>query len=93
MYADDIVLLSQTANGLQKLLCRLEDFCTRWNLKVNIDKTKVIIFNKSGRILKGHNFLFGYNMIKLVNEAKIKKLLVCCLPTDPNFSCDPIIFF
>ena len=70
MYADDIVLLSQTANGLQKLLCRLEDFCTRWNLKVNIDKAKVIIFNKSGSILKGHNFLFGYNMIELVNEYK-----------------------
>ena len=46
MYADDIVLISKTAKGLQTLLCRLEDFCKKWNLKVNINKTKIIIFNK-----------------------------------------------
>ena len=70
MYADDIVLLSQTANDLQNLLSRLEDFCTKWNLKFNIYKTKAIFCNKSGRILKGYNFLFGNNMIELVNEYK-----------------------
>ena len=47
MYADDIVLLSKSAKGLQTLLCRLEDFCNKWNLKVNINKTKIIIFNNT----------------------------------------------
>ena len=70
MYADGIVLLSETANGLQNLLSRQENFCTKWNLKVNIDKTEVIIFNKSGRILKGFKLLFENNMIELVNEYK-----------------------
>ena len=70
MYADGIVLLSETANGLQNLLSRQENFCTKWNLKVNIDKTEVIIFNKSGRILKGYKLLFENNMIELVNEYK-----------------------
>ena len=70
MYADDIVLLSKTANGLQTLLCRLEEFCTKWNLRVNLDKTKIIIFNKAGRVLKGHNFLYGNKLLEHVNEYK-----------------------
>ena len=61
MYADDIVLLSKTTKELQLLLHKLEDFCIKWNLKVNIDKTKIIIFNKSGRVLKGYNFFYGNN--------------------------------
>ena len=70
MYADDIVLLSKTAKGLQLLLHKLEDFCIKRNLKVNIDKTKIIIFNKSGRVLKGYNFFYGNNLIEHANEYK-----------------------
>ena len=56
MYADIIVLLSNGAGGLQKMLNSLLQFCQRWNLKVNVAKTKVIIFNKSGKLLKGFFF-------------------------------------
>ena len=70
MYADDIVLLSKSAKGLQTLLCRLEDFCNKWNLKVNINKTKIIIFNKAGRVLKGYNFTYGNILLEHVNEYK-----------------------
>ena len=70
MYADDIVLLSKSAKGLQTLLCRLEDVCNKWNLKVNINKTKIIIFNKAGRVLKGHNFTYGNILLEHVNEYK-----------------------
>ena len=70
MCADDIVLLSKTANGLQTLLCRLEEFCTKWNLRVNFDKTKIMILNKAGRVLKGHNFLYENKLLEHVNEYK-----------------------
>ena len=70
MYADDIVLLSKSAKGLQTLLCRLEDFCNKWNLKVNINKTKIIIFNKAGRVLKGYNFTYENILLEHVNEYK-----------------------
>ena len=70
MYADDIVLLSKTAKGLQTLLCRLEDFCNKWNLKVNVNKTKIIIFNKAGRVQKGHNLTYGNILMEHVNEYK-----------------------
>ena len=39
MYADDIVLLSPSEEGLKKHLRSLEEFCKQWKLEVNIDKT------------------------------------------------------
>ena len=52
LYADDIVLLSETVSGLQKGLLLLEEYCDRWKLSVNVSKTKVVVFRKGGRIRK-----------------------------------------
>ena len=54
MYADDIVLLSNSKEGLQNSLFNLKEFCDSWNLKINIEKTKIIIFNRSGKLLKNY---------------------------------------
>jgi hypothetical protein len=70
MYADDLVLLSQSYEGLQSLLERLKSFCDTWNLKVNVDKTKIMIFNKSGKILKRFSFRYENQNIEITNEHK-----------------------
>ena len=62
LYADDIVLLSESAQGLQNILNKVKIFCDKWNLQVN--KSKVMIFNKSVKILKGQNFLYDGNTCK-----------------------------
>ena len=49
MYADDIVLLSKSSQGLQEKLNKLKDFCNDWCLNINIKKTKVLVFNKAGK--------------------------------------------
>jgi hypothetical protein len=49
MYADDMVLLSNSANGLQKALHILEAYCRKWHLVVNTKKTQIIIFNSKAR--------------------------------------------
>jgi hypothetical protein len=64
LYADDIVLLSESAQGLQNLLNKVKIFCDKWNLQVNINKSKVMIFNKSEFFLKGQNFLYDGNTCK-----------------------------
>ena len=48
LFADDAVIMSETLEGLQALLNQLEIYCNKWNLVVNIDKTKVMIFKKGG---------------------------------------------
>ena len=57
MYADDIVLLSNSKEEFQNSLSNLKEFCDSWNLKINIDKTKIITFNKSGKLLKMIGFI------------------------------------
>jgi len=65
MYADDIILLSTSAKGLQRKLDKLNDYCKDckdWCLNINTSKTKIMIFNKAGRHLK---LDFKFNDVKL----------------------------
>lgn len=45
LYADDIVLISETAAGLRKQLGILGEFCIAKRLTVNLAKTQVLVFN------------------------------------------------
>ena len=47
LFADDTVLFAETAADLQLLLDNLKVYCNKWNISVNIDKSKVVVF-KSG---------------------------------------------
>ena len=44
LYADDIVIFPNTAEELQYGLNLLSDYCLKWKLKVNVSKTKIMIF-------------------------------------------------
>ena len=68
MFADDLVLLSESAEGLQKCIDKLDDYCSMWGLSVNIDKTKVIIFNKGGKRYCRHKFKIRGMDIEIVNK-------------------------
>ena len=41
MYADDIVLLSNSADGLQQKLYKLQEYCNDWCLSVNVIRQKL----------------------------------------------------
>ena len=47
MYAGDILLLSESAAGLQKSLNELKQYCWKWKLPVNSTKTKTMVFSSS----------------------------------------------
>ena len=51
LYADDLVLISKSENGLQKSISALEKYCSSWGLDININKTKVVVFNKSDQLI------------------------------------------
>lgn len=69
LYADDLVLISNNAEGLQHRLEILHQYCKDWCLKVNIKKTKVVIFNKTIRLIT-ENFKLGSEVIECVNRYK-----------------------
>jgi len=67
LYADDLILCSETADGLQKLLDGLHKFCSKWHLIVSLAKTNVVIF---GRKNNTHVFKFNNQIISIANEYK-----------------------
>ena len=68
LYADDIVIFSNSKEGLQKGLDVLADYCNKWKLTVNIDKTKVMIFRKGGNLPRNISFTFQGKNIEIVNR-------------------------
>ena len=74
MYADDLGLLATTEKGLQSCLNKLSVFCDANGLTVNLKKTNIIIFSKSGRKSKT-KFLFNDVEIKEVQLYKYLGIL------------------
>ena len=75
IWADDILILSENPEGLQAKLDNLGVYCHRNKLRVNTDKTKVMTFTKSGKLLK-HNFYFGKNQLTNVRQYKYLGFIV-----------------
>ena len=67
LYADDTIILAESAPDLQKALDGLYSYCSKWALNINIDKTKVIIFSK-GKIRKFKYFKLGDKIINVVDD-------------------------
>lgn len=68
MYADDLLLLSESADDLQHSINSLHNYSQEWKLKVNIAKTKVMIFNKQGRTINDHFFKCDNEQIEVVSK-------------------------
>ena len=45
LFVDDVVLLASSPEGLQRILDRLAYFCDMRQLVVNLEKTRVMVFN------------------------------------------------
>ena len=68
LFADDIVLMSDTSRGLQNQLDVLSSACKDLFLHINTDKTNVMVFRKWGFLGKHEKWhLDGKNM-EVVNE-------------------------
>ena len=67
LYADDTLVLAENKPQLELALSSLYDYCKKWDLKINVDKTKVIIFSK-GKIRRYKSFVFGDTTIDVVDD-------------------------
>ena len=77
LQADDLVLMSETRTGLQSLFNRLELYCRRWHLILNVVKTKTMIFNEKYEIVKGvGSFTFENKCVNQVNSYKYLGVMI-----------------
>ena len=67
LFADDSVLISDTPTGLQQFLLAFKKYCEKWNLKVNVQKTKIVIFRRGRTLTEEINFTYSGNVIEKVN--------------------------
>ena len=63
LYADDIVLVSENEENLQVMLNHVQNWCVKWQMKVNIEKTKVVHFRSKRK--KKSKFAFEIDNHKL----------------------------
>lgn len=67
-WADDLALISTSLNGLQVAMNKLKTYSEENKLSVNINKTKFMIFNKTGRLLKNQRLFYDTTDVELVRN-------------------------
>ncbi len=75
IWADDLVLFSETEDGLKCMLNHLADYSKENGMRINPDKTESMIFNKSGKFFR-RCFTMGNEQIFTTNSYKYLGFLV-----------------
>ena len=70
LYADDIVIFSDTAEDLQRSLDLLLEYCNRWKLKINVSKTKIKVFRKGSILPRNLFFYYDGTQVEIVKQFK-----------------------
>lgn len=68
LFADDVVLLSNTVTGLQNQLTNLKKEADRLSLTVNLDKTNIMVFRKGGHLSANEKWIYGKEELKVTNS-------------------------
>ena len=73
LWADDLVLLADSPEGLQKQLNGLHMFCSKYQLIVNESKTKIMVYGKYDNDV---SFTFNDKDLQIVQEYKYLGVLL-----------------
>ena len=66
-YADDCVIFSETPAGLQTEIDKLYQYCEKWKLKLNTEKSQVVVFRKGNRGIT-ETWHFGNKNLSTTNK-------------------------
>ena len=50
------------------MLDNLENYCIEWNLTVNVNKTKIVVFRKSGRLRNNEKWYYKGSKVTCVDQ-------------------------
>ena len=68
MYADDLLVLSPSPEGLQKSINVIKKHAEEWKLKVNTKKSNIIILSGNGETNNNENFKYGSETLPIVDK-------------------------
>jgi exonuclease III len=74
-WADDLVLISKSMEGLQACMGELNNYCNKWGLTLNVEKTKFMIMS-TGIVRLNKKLLYNRECIEQVCTYKYLGLLL-----------------
>ena len=70
IYADDLIILSRSAPGLQKCFDCVCFYCQKWKLSINMTKTRCMSFQSKNKKCKKIQFKVNNSVIENVSKYK-----------------------
>ena len=68
MYADDLLIISPSTEGLQQSLNVIHRHAQQWKLKVNTKKSNITIFSGNGQNKNNINFKYNNETLQIVDK-------------------------
>ena len=75
MYADDMSELADTVGRLQKLINETNEFCDKWGMSVNIEKTGIMVLRRGGPLRQNEKWFYQNVPIQIVSHYKYLGIL------------------
>ncbi len=76
LYADDIVLLSDTEEGLQKLLDQIYQLSLKWKIKFSAKTSNIVHVRQSLITRTNFNFKLGNMMLPIMTQYKYLGIVI-----------------
>ena len=76
LYANDIVLLSGCEENLQSMLHILGEWCCKWGLTINSNKSKVMHFRSQSVDKTGFQFICADETLEIISQYKYLRLIL-----------------
>ena len=77
-FADDLLIISESKEGLQNSVDKLNTFCENWQLTLNVKKTKTMVVQPHNNLSLDSFIDFNGNKIQNVNEYKFLGSILKC---------------
>ena len=58
LYVADMALIADTIRRLQIMIDVLESYCCKWNMLVNLIRTKIMVFRREGVLRKNEQWFY-----------------------------------
>ena len=75
LYADDVMLFSNSPEELQEGLNFLSNYCRRWKLKINVSKTQVMVFRRGDMLPRNLGFYYEGEPLEIGSKFKYLRIV------------------